>query len=291
MADSFTDPPFSSTGCMQWVARAFEEGPLRFLLMHVTLDPLEWLEAAPGCRVLASVRCVLRGGTVYGVSVQGPRDALAGACCVLAGVLPSHGYDESFFSAVDREIAGALQGAGYDKVRASLERNAALYPRPVVAAAQVDRLMLAMVNRRRTACGKEALPLLPDALCAAPGDSEGEPAVAAYEAVLDAQARIYQRGGKTVCGHAVDRLAVYNFIAGRAGKSRFRAQALRALPWLLPLLAAPERGRPPWEVLAIRRAIDECAPLHDAVARTFDVPREVIRWLGCRRLPANWQFA
>ncbi|RLM51460.1 hypothetical protein DVK02_16915, partial [Halobellus sp. Atlit-31R] len=37
-------------------------------------------------------------------------------------------------------------------------------------------------------------------------------------------------------------------------------------------------------------AIDGAGPLHDAVARTFDVPREVVRWLGCRDLPQDWRL-
>ena len=83
---------------------------------------------------------------------------------------------------------------------------------------------------------------------------------------------------------------MYNFIAGRAGKSRYRAQALRALPWIMPLMTAPERGRILREVVTIRAAIDETAPLDEAVARAFDVPREVVRWLSCRTLPEHWQL-
>lgn len=113
---------------MQWVACDFAQGPLRFVLIHVTADPLGVLMGSPDCRALVSARCVLRSGMVYGIGMQGPRDALVDACRVLAGILPQHGYDESFFSDVDREIGDALQAAGYAAVRASLERNAAIIP-------------------------------------------------------------------------------------------------------------------------------------------------------------------
>lgn len=279
---------------MQWVACDAGQGPLRFLLMHVTADPLGVLTGFPGCRAHASARCVLRSGMVYGIAIQGPRDALAGACRVLARVLPQHGYDESFFADLDREIAGALQAAGYGAVRASLERNATLLPRPVMAAAQIEKLMLCVVNRQRTGCGRAALERLPDGLrgrvgCG-PVDGHGGPALAAYVDVLDVQARTYVAGARSVYGCPLDRLAVYNFIGGHGGRSRYRLQALRALPWLSRLLTAPERGRILREVATIRVAIDGAEPLHDAVARAFDVPREVARWLNGRTLPGDWQL-
>ena len=110
--------------CSYWTASDFAAGPLRFVLMHVSADPAGVLEDKADCRALASARCVLRSGAVYAVSLQGPRDALAGACSVLAQALPQHGYDESFFADIDREIASALREAGYGAVRARLERNA-----------------------------------------------------------------------------------------------------------------------------------------------------------------------
>jgi hypothetical protein len=287
-----SDPSYSSVRCMYWDACHFAEGPLRFLLARVTADPQGMLEDARRCRVLASARCMLRNGTVYGISLQGPRDALTGACRVLAGVLAQHDYDESAFISIDRAIAGALQAAGYDAVRASLERNAPVCPRPVVDAAQVERLMLAVVNRHRSAHDGEPLASLPDALRSQPGggDGGGDPAVAAYEQLLDVHGRTYSAGLRAVHGQSLDRLAVYNYIAARPGASRFRAQALQTLPWLLPMLSAPERGRISREVALIRGAVDDGAPLHDAVACAFDVPREVVRWLGGRTLPDSWQL-
>lgn len=279
---------------MQWLACEFVQGPLGFLLMHVALDPPGALAGAPDCRALASARCVLRSGVVYAIALRGPRDVLVDACRVLAERLPQHGYDESRFADVDREIAGALRAAGHGTVRASLTHNATIRPRPVVAAAQLDRLMLAAVNRHRAGCGQDALETLPEALrerCGRAGtQAEGDPAVSAYLKVLDAQARSYVAQAPAVCGQALDRLAVYNFIVGHGGRSRHRVQALRALPWLLPVLAAPERGRILREVATIRAAIDCAEPLHDAVARAYDVPREVVRCLSRRTLPGNWQL-
>jgi hypothetical protein len=278
--------------CSCWVASDHAAGPLRFLLMHVTVDPSDVLEDKAHCRALASARCVLRSGAVYAIALQGPRDVLAAACSVLAHALPQHGYDESFFAGIDQEIAAALREGGYGAVRARLERNAAVRPRPVMASSQIEWLMLAAANRMGTARGED-LPALPGdaAGCASDGGGHGEDAaIGAYENVLDACARTYQASAASACGVVLDRLAVYNFLAARAGRSRYRVQALHALPWLLPLLAAPERGRILREVVTIRTAIDEASPLYEAIAAAFDVSRDVVRWLGRRELPAAWQL-
>jgi hypothetical protein len=275
-----------------WTASDFAAGPLRFVLMHVSADPAGVLEDKADCHTLASARCVLRSGAVYAVSLQGPRDALAGACRVLAQALPQHGYDESFFADIDGEIASALREAGFGAVCARLERNALVRPRPALAASQVEWLLLAVANRTRAARGEEPLaPLGHARRSPSDGGRDGEDAaISAYESVLDASTRTYQASARVVCGVVLDRLAVYNFVAARAGRSHYRAQALHALPWLLPMLAAPERGRILREVVTIRAAIDEALPLHEAVAGAFDASREVVRWLGRRPLPATWEL-
>lgn len=269
---------------MQWVACAATQGPLRFLLMHVTADPLGVLAGASGCRALASARCVLRSGIVYAVGLRGPRDALPGACRVLAAALPQDGYDESAFATLARDIEAALQAAGYGAVRASLERHATLLARPAMTSAQVDWLVSSAVALHAPGGRPDA----PRGLAGAGPDPD--PAVAAYLDALDDQARDYVAGECAGHGQPVDRLAVYNFIVGHGGKSRYRVQAVRVLPWLLPLLVAPKRGRILPELAAIRAAIDGAGPLHDAVACAFGVPREVVRWLGSRELPGNWQL-
>ena len=270
---------------MQWVASAFMQGPLRFLLLHVTADPLGVLAGASDCRAIASARCVLRSSSVYAVGLRGPRDALPGACRVLAAALPQDGYDESAFADLERDIAAALQAAGYGAVRACLERHATLLARPAMTAAQVDWLISSAVALQLPGDRSDA----PRGLAGAgQGDAGVNRAVAAYLDALDDQARDYVTGERAVHGQPLDRLAVYNFTVGHGGTSRYRVQAVRVLPWLLPLLAAPTRGRILPEVATIRAAIDGAEPLHDAVARAFGVPREVVRWLGSRELPANW---
>jgi hypothetical protein len=278
--------------CSYWTASDFTAGPLRFLLMHVCADPAGVLEDKADCRALAAARCVLRNGAVYAVGLHGPRDELMGASRVLAQALPQHGYDESFFAGIDGEIASALREAGYGAVRARLERNALVRPRPVLAATQVEWLLLAVANRMRAACSEEPLAPLDNATrSSSDGGTDGEDAaIGAYESALDACTRNYQASARTVCGVMLDRLAVYNFVAARAGRSHYRAQALHVLPWLLPMLAAPERGRILREAVTIRAAIDEALPLYEAVAGAFDVSREVVRWLGRRPLPATWQL-
>ena len=279
---------------MRWVACAAGPGPLAFLSMHVTADPPAVLAGAPDCRARASARCVLRSGMVYALGLRGPCDALPGACRVLAAVLPQHGYDDSSFADLERDIDAALQAAGYGAVRASLERNATLLARPAMTVGQVDWLISSVLAGRAPARGHAAPDDPPDAAPdlaeASHADIDAERAVAAYMDTLDDQARDYMAHARTVYGQSVDRLAVYNFIVGHGGPSRYRVQALRLLPWLLPLLAAPARGRVLREVATIAVAIDCAEPLHDAVARAFDVPREVVRWLGDRALPANWQL-
>jgi len=272
---------------MQWVASAARLGPLRFLLMHVTADPLGVLAGASDCRAVASARCVLHSGIVYAIGLRGPRDALPGACLVLAAALPQDDYDESTFAHLDRDIQAALQAAGYRAVRASLERHATLLARPAMTAAQVDWLISSAVALHLPGGRPDA----PHELAGAGhGGPDPDPAVAAYLDALDVHARDYVAGERSAHGQPVDRLAVYNFIAGHGGKSRYRVQAVRVLPLLLPLLTAPKRGRLLPELDTIRMAIDGAGPLHDAVARAFGVPREVVRWLGSRELPGNWQL-
>jgi len=277
---------------MHWVAHAVAHGPLRFMLMHVTVDPLGVLTGAAGGRAHARVRCVLRSGIVYAAGLRGPRAALGGACRVLAAALPQHGYHERAFPVLERDIGAALRAAGFGAVSASLERNAALRARPALGTAQVDRLIAAAVARH-------AAHGAPDARRAPATSSPNPPAklpdpmsdpMSVYLAALDGAARDYVEAGRPVHGQGVDRLAVYNFIVGHEGRSRYRVQALRALPWLLPLLAAPQPARSAREAAMICAAIDGAEPLHDAVARAFDVPREVVRWLGKRALPGHWRL-
>lgn len=272
---------------MYWEAHSFHSGP-RFAVMHVTADPAGLMRGSADCRVLVSARLVLRSGLVYGVSIAGPASALRAVCEVVSRVLPGHGYDESQFRAWDRELAAALRSAGHTHIRVELERNASMYPRPAVTAGGLARLAVAVTNGRRST-DNDALPNWEDELVKTGYRLDG-PEVSRYRMMLDAHALAFQAGTERVCGLSAARLSIYNTIAGAASAARYRAQALHALPWLLPVLATPPKDSMPAEAVHILAAIDGASSLHSAVATAFGVPREVVRWLGRRFLPASWQL-
>jgi len=273
---------------MYWEAHSFHSGPLHFALMHVTADPAGLMRGSADGRVLASARLVLRSGLVYGVSIAGPASALRAVCDVIAAVLPGHGYDESLFKACDRGLAGALRSAGHARVRVELERGASMYPRPAVTAGGLARLAVAVENRQRAA-DDSALLNREDGLVRSGYRLDGCE-VARYRMMLDAHALAFQANTDSVCGVPAGRLSVYNTIAGAASAARYRAQALHALPWLLPVLATRPKDSIPAEAVHILAAVDGASSLHAAVATAFGIPREVVRWLGRRSLPASWQL-
>jgi len=273
---------------MYWEAHSFHSGPLRFALMHVTADPVGTMSGSADCRVLVSARLVLRSGLIYGVGIAGPASALRAVCDVISKVLPGHGYDESRFRACERALAGALRSAGHARVRVELERNASMYPRPAVTAGGLARLAVAVTDRQRTA-DNDTLLNTEDGFAKTGYRLDG-PEVARYSMMLDANALAFQASTDSVCGVPAGRLKVYNIIAGAASAARYRAQALHALPWLLPVLTTPPEGSIPAEAVHILAAIDGASSLHAAVATAYRVPREVVRWLGRRSLPASWQL-
>jgi hypothetical protein len=286
------DPLLAVAQCTCWEAHAFSDGPLRFVLMHVTADPSGLASGAADYRVLASARLVLRSGIVYGLGIAAFRSALLDVCFALARVFPDDGYDEELFHGRDRELAAALDAAGHGRVRVMLEHGATIMPTPAVATGRLARSLLAVINQQRTARSEGPLSSLADGSDGLPGDGDGphDPAVVRYQTVLDAHALAYQATARTVCGVVTGTLAVYNFVVGHAWSGRNRAQALQSLPWLLPVLVASSREPIPEEVVRIRSAIDDATPLHDAVANSFNVPRGVVRWLGRRLLPADWRL-
>jgi len=273
---------------MYWEAHFFHSGPLRFALMHVTADPAGLMNGSADCRVLASARLILRGGLVYAASMAAPASALRAVCDVVSRVLPGNGYDESRFRACDRELASALRSAGHTHVRVELKRNAPMFPRPAVTAGSLARLAAAVTNRQRST-DNDTLLNKEDELVRSRYRLDG-PEVARYGMMLDAHALAFQADTDSVCGMPAGRLSVYNTIAGASSAGRYRAQALHALPWLLPVLATPQKDSMPAEAACILTAIDGASSLYAAAATAFGVPREVVRWLGRRSLPASWQL-
>lgn len=249
--------------CAGWEYHTFADGPLACVLLHVLRDPAGVLRDGEHGVARASVRLVLRDGAAFGVSVTADVGSLLQVLTVVGATLAGRRHDEAALGDMDKALMSALSG----RARVSLDRNASLLPAPLLLPDQLARL--AHHADRALAAGLPALIGHWQQGCAI-----DDPAVQGYVASLDSHAVAY-------CTGARDRLDVYNFIAAPLGNARNRAQAMHALPWLLPSMVARE-------VTGILAAIDQGLPLHAAVAIAFDVPREVVRWLGRRAVPANW---
>ncbi|WP_426193843.1 PcfJ domain-containing protein [Massilia sp. DWR3-1-1] len=282
--------------CARWDYRCYPDGPLAHVLMHVVVDPRALLGHGTHGTARASVRLILRDGTAWGAVVTAPRSALdemmgigdiAGIAGLAGTVLAGQRYDEAAFKERDAALAAALLDAGQGAASIALEHRAGMLPRPLLTSAQMCRLVWCAVQRADGEAGEAAagpaLRASMDRAC-----STDDPAVLAYRAALDAHALAYGATAPAAHGMEPDRLEVYNFIAASSGNARNRAQAMATLPWLLPMLTSHASGTSLAEAPGILAAIDAGLPLHDAVARTFGVPREVVRWTARRSLPAHW---
>lgn len=275
--------------CAGWDYHRFAAGPVAGVLMHVVADPAGLLRGDGQGAVRANVRLVRRDGVVFGAHVGASRMCLFEVLHCAGTTLIGREYDESGFLALDAVLAAALRAAGLGRATVTLEHNATLLPRPLTMPEQLAAMALQAVNVRRRARGTAALAACPPQWIerVRRACSFADPAVPAYRAARDVHAQAYCGSGRRVHGVVFDRLAVANFIEAEGGSARNRVQALQALPWLLPLMLSPESGK--WagreDILV---AIDAGRPLHDAVAQAFGVPREVVRWLGRRSLPADW---
>lgn len=268
--------------CAAWSSRCYESGPLAHMLMHAIVDPAALLRGDRDAPVRACVRLVLREGTVFGALVTAPRSDLHAVFALAGTVLAGQRYNETAFCELDAAVAMAMQSSGHERARFALEHNAILLPRPCLTLEQISRLALQSIHR---AHGAAAATGSGSDLTAGLRGTWGHdnPAVERYRAVLDSHA-------SACCAAAPvsGSLAVYNFVAGPSGHARNRAQAIQALPWLLPMMTSHASDRNRCEMPDILAAIDGGLPLLDAVAEAFDVQREVIRWLGRRTLPDNW---
>jgi len=280
------DPAWTALArCAGWEHHCYATGPLARLLMHVVTDPAGLLRGPEHGSARASVRLVLRGGATFGVMASAPRRRLPAVVQLAGRVLAGQCYDESAFGTLDAALAAALLAAGLAPARVTLEHQATLLPRPPLSADYIGAMALQAVNAARRAQGLAALPACPAQWAAGlrQACAFDDPALLAYVATLDAHALAYRSSARAVYGVALDRLTVHNVVAAPQGHARNRMQALEALPWLLPLLTTGWGGAG-----AVCHAIDAGLPLHDAVARAFGVPREVVRWLGRDRLPGSW---
>lgn len=276
--------------CAGWEIHRFTDGPRIVLLMHAVSDAAGLLRGDRACSARASVRMMLGEGTIFGLVVSAPATDMLGVLREAGAVLEGQRYDESCFGELDAKLALALASAGFRRTQVALERDATVLPRPLLSSHQVERLALGAVNTALVMRGGAALPALPGWVAArfALGCSWDHPALREYRALLEPNAVAFQAGARQASAIAPDRLAVYNFIGAARANARNRAQAMAALPWLLPMMTAPGGAANRSEVLVIRDAIDHGLPLFDAVAGVFAVPREVVRWLGRRTLPRNW---
>lgn len=273
--------------CAGWEYHVFADGPLSRLLLHVVADPLAMLRHGEHGAARASVRLMLRGGNAFGASLTAPRASLRAVLLEVGAALAGQPYNASAFSALDTVVNAALLAAGHRLARINLEHSAPWLPRPVLMADQMGRLALGAV---RHAHGDAALDACPPALAAhwLQACALDDPAVRAWRSARDPHAVRHCATARAAHGVVPDSLVVHNFIASSTGNARNRAQAMTALPWLLPMLIAHASGRSVQEAPAILVAIDAGSPLFEAVAHAFDVPREVVRWLSRRTLPANW---
>jgi hypothetical protein len=278
--------------CAGWEHHQFADGPLSHLLMHMVTDPAGLLRGDDCGVARASVRLVLRDGPTFALVASAPLMRMLHVLQLAGATLAGRYYDESVFSALDAALASALLTAGMEKAKVVLVHNATLLPRPLLPPGQIGGMVLHAANAARREQGAAALAACPSKWFGQLGQACAidDKAVLAFVAALDPYALAYRASAREVHGIALDRLAVYNFAVGARDQSRNRTQALQALPWLLPLMTAQDGCGKREGVRLICRAIDDGLSLHDAVAQAFGVPREVVRWLGRRALPANWRF-
>lgn len=276
--------------CARWEHHLIADGPVQGLLLHVVADMPRRSEGGRDAAARICARLTLRNGTIYGVTATCTHASVLDVLLAAGGALAGERYDESFFRERNRAIAAALAAAGHVRATVELVHGASVVPRPVLSAAQLGRLALQALNSGRNATAQAPLAQLPADLADHFSRTCGfdDLAVHAWRATLEADALAYLGSMPAVQGVTLNRLAVYNFLAARGGKCRNRIQAVQVLPWLLPMLTAPAKGEILFEVASIQGAIDDGAPLFDAVARAFAVPTAVVRWLGRRPLPPTW---
>lgn len=277
--------------CVGWQYHRFAVGNLRAILMHVVSDPTVQLSGhGAGGTARANARLVFRDGTVFGITVTAARACMLDVLLAASSSLAGQRFDQSCFSTLDAAMATSLADQGYNDARVSLVQHAMMLPMPVLSGNQMSRLALKAINVLRLERGQPPICQLPANLADgfAAACSFDDPSVRAFQAALEPQVTAFQGSARAVHGVRLNCLAVYNFLAVPSAYCRNRVQAVQVSPWLLPMLIATGNGRILLEVVTVRGAIDAGTPLFDAIAQTFGVAREVVRWLGRRSLPRGW---
>lgn len=279
----------------RWDYQQCASGPLARLLVHLVADPLGRLRGAETL-VRFNARLLLRDGRVWAVGGKCPPGAVLTVLQGAAGVLIDRPCDEARFGELDDLIAQALGVAGQGAALIELDRRPCLSPRPVLGAAQLERLALHALTRERAGPGEAAPDELPASLSVAlrQACTLDDRHVRAWQAGLDAPAQAFTAKLPPAHGIPADSLLVYNLLSCAAGHCRNRLQAMRSMPWLLPVLLSSPRGLPGdmqcGSFDAIAAAIDIGAPLVRALGAVFGVPGSAVRHLAAVPPPAAWEL-
>lgn len=279
---------------VDWQHREFADGALHQVLVLMVHDPVADVARC-------SLRLQMRTGTVYALSATGAPARILDSLPLISGVLADTPYVEPVCPDFEPVIADLLEGAGIGGVVITLERIGALLPAMPVGAGMQCKLVLAGLNRLSQCRGLPPMEALPEEIAEVIGAAvpHRQPAVQAYLRSLDQPALNYCN---STAVKTRSQLTLYNhLVAEGGGYCRNRLQALRVLPWLFPVLTMPVAvprawaARPleagwPQRIAQVQHAIDQGAPLFEAVAAVLRVPPEVVRWLGRRELPADWTF-
>lgn len=276
---------------VDWRHLEFAAGPLSQALLLIVHDPV-----ADVARV--SLRLLMRAGAMHALSATGASSRIIECLPLIAGVLADMPDDHAASPECEQAIGNLPEGAG---VVFTVERSGALLPTMPVGANMQCKLVLAGLNRLRQRHGLAPMEMLPEDIAGKLGAAapHRHTAVLAYLRSLNQLALSYCN---TEAVKPRSQLTVYNFLAAKEGRHcRNRLQALQVLPWLLPVLTVrvaeprvwgvrPLEAGWPERIAQVQSAVDQGAPLFEAIAAVLQVPREAVRWLGRRELPSNWSF-
>ncbi|HJV74716.1 MAG TPA: PcfJ domain-containing protein [Noviherbaspirillum sp.] len=255
------------------------------------------------------LRLQLANGLLYEMHLHGDIDTALQYLPRVARWLHCQPYQVDLFERHDAFLTGLINAGrpGDAMCTVQLAKYAPIAPPPVVSPRLRQSMALAMLNLLRQDYGFDALDALPPAL----HDQLDASMTAAhleiqkYVAGLDQAALRMVRNFQGTYHRRYDDLKVYNFlVAGNREHSRNRIQAVQELPWLLRILSGMDqmhsydvgdapvsRRTNPRHVRAIIGAIDAGDPLFAAIANTFGVPKETVRWTRHQMLPHREAFA
>ena len=282
---------------------SYEHGPLRQALVLKYSSPLHIEEGTGLAKNWISFRIELRDGIVYALCISG---VVARVECVLDMVaiwLAARAYREDAFEGYQNELTKLLSAQGefgdHQDVRVEVGANLPIHPR--MNSRMICSIALAALNELRARYSLDSLAVLPQTLHDhfAYQISLDNVAATAFLAGLDPEARSLMQRRRQGKGMQLGELAFYNYLAhGDAMVRRNRRQAVTAFPLLLPVLVRPLPPADPYRREAqpysgksaalIAGAVDQGLPLFKAVAQTYSVTVEAVRWLVNRDLPPDW---